>query len=52
MKQDQWTEQLRKRMKGYSEPVPEELWDRLERELNTSDEPEFTAKFSKTHNAD
>ena len=41
MKQDQWTEQLRKRMKGYSEPVPEELWDRLERELNTSDEPEF-----------
>lgn len=47
MKQDQWTEQLRKRMKGYSEPVPEELWDRLERELNTSDEPEFVPRWKR-----
>ncbi len=34
MKQDQWIDDLRKRMDDYSESVPTELWEELEEELN------------------
>ena len=30
---DKWTEQFRKRMNGHTEPLPEGLWEQLEREL-------------------
>lgn len=32
---DKWIKNLRTRMEGYSEPAPVDLWDRLEKELNT-----------------
>lgn len=37
MKQDKWINKLQNRMKGHSEPVPDDLWSRLEEELGTSD---------------
>ena len=30
---DKWTEQFRQRMAGHTEPIPEGLWERLEKEL-------------------
>lgn len=32
---DKWIKNLRTRMEDYSEPAPADLWDRLEKELNT-----------------
>lgn len=34
-KEDKWVDDLRNRLKDHSEPVPEQLWAELERELNT-----------------
>ena len=39
MKQDQWYNDLRKRMEDYSEPVPADLWNQLEQELNDLERP-------------
>lgn len=41
MKQDKWINKLRNRMNGYSEPVPDDLWSRLEKELKTSNSVEL-----------
>ena len=38
MKQD-WTEQLRQRMAGYEEPVPDGLWEAIEQSLQQQDVP-------------
>ena len=38
MKQD-WTEQLRQRMAGYEEPVPDGLWEAIEQSLQEQDVP-------------
>lgn len=32
-KNDKWAEQFRQRMEGHTEPLPEDLWERLEQEL-------------------
>ena len=39
MKQDQWYNDLRNRMEDYSEPVPADLWNQLEQELNDLERP-------------
>lgn len=36
MDEEKWITEMRERMKDYSEPLPEGLWDKLEKELNTS----------------
>ena len=33
MKQEDWKQQLRERMDTWHEPVPDELWNRIERRI-------------------
>ena len=32
---DKWIKNFRTRMEGYSEPAPADLWEQLEKELDT-----------------
>lgn len=37
--EEKWTDHLRNRMEGYSEPLPEDLWDTLAKELEVRKAP-------------